>query len=106
MAKAIGIDLGTTNSCVGAMGDRLAGDTRGQAEQAIAEVREAMSGEDLDRIRQATERLVQVSGSLTEASAQAQQKQGGAEQTGGGGEPGVVDAEFEETKKPDDRRTG
>jgi molecular chaperone DnaK len=88
------------------LGDRLAGDARSRAEQAISELREAMSGEDLDRIRQATERLAQVSGSLAEASSQAQQQQGGAEQTEGGGEPGVVDAEFEETKKPDDRRTG
>jgi molecular chaperone DnaK len=94
-----------TERVVKDLGDRLAGDTKRQAEQAIAEVREAMSGEDLDRIRQAAERLAQVSGSLAEAGTQAQQ-QGGAEQAGGGGEPGVVDAEFEETKKPDDRRTG
>jgi molecular chaperone DnaK len=92
-----------TERALNDLGDRLPAETRRQAEQAIAEVREATSGEDLDRIRQATERLAQVSGSLAEASTQAQQ-QGGAEQTEG--EPGVVDAEFEETKKPDDRRTG
>jgi molecular chaperone DnaK len=92
-----------TERALNDLGDRLPAETRRQAEQAIAEVREATSGEDLDRIRQATERLAQVSGSLAEASTKAQQ-QGGAEQTEG--EPGVVDAEFEETKKPDDRRTG
>jgi molecular chaperone DnaK len=94
-----------TERALNDLGDRLPAETRRQAEQAIAEVREATSGEDLDRIRQATERLAQVSGSLAEASTKAQQ-QGGAEQTEGEGEPGVVDAEFEETKKPDDRRTG
>jgi molecular chaperone DnaK len=85
------------------LGDRLSADTRRQAEQAIAEVREAMSGEDLNRIRQATERLSQVSGSLAEARTQ---QPGAAEASQSGEQPGVVDAEFEETNKPEDRRTG
>jgi molecular chaperone DnaK len=85
------------------LGDRLSAETRRQAEQAIAEVREAMSGEDLNRIRQATERLSQVSGSLAEARTQ---QPGAAEASQSGEQPGVVDAEFEETNKPEDRRTG
>jgi hypothetical protein len=64
-----------------------------------------MTGEDVDRIRQAAERLVQVTGSIAEATAKAQ-PQGGAGEQGEPGEPGVVDAEFEESSKPDDRKTG
>jgi molecular chaperone DnaK len=92
----------STERAVGEGGDQLPADVRAQAEQAVAEVREAMSGEDLGRIRQATERLTQLSGSLAEARRQAQQASGGTPEE----EPGIVDAEFEETKKPDDRKTG
>jgi molecular chaperone DnaK len=92
----------STERALGEAGDRLPADVRAQAEQAVAGAREAMSGEDLGRIRQATERLTQLSGSLAEARQQAQQPPGGASEE----EPGIVDAEFEETKKPDDRRTG
>jgi len=92
-----------TERALNDLGDRLPAETRRQAEQAIAEVREAMSGEDLNRIRQATERLSQVSGSLAEARTQ---QPGAAEASQSGEQPGVVDAEFEETNKPEDRRTG
>jgi molecular chaperone DnaK len=86
-------------------GGRVPADTKSQVEQSIAATREAMTGEDVDRIRQAAERLVQVTGSIAEATAKAQ-PQGGAGEQGEPGEPGVVDAEFEESSKPDDRKTG
>jgi molecular chaperone DnaK len=83
---------------------QMASSVKSEVEQAIANAKEAMTGEDVNRIRQATERLVQVTGSIAEAAGAGP---GGAT----GGEPsgaqedgsGVVDAEFEETKKPDDR---
>jgi molecular chaperone DnaK len=82
----------------------MASSVKSEVEQAIANAKEAMTGEDVNRIRQATERLVQVTGSIAEAAGAGLGGATGGE-TGGGQEDGsgVVDAEFEETKKPDDR---
>ena len=77
---------------------------KSEIEQAIAALRDAMKGEDIQRIRQATERLSQAAMRLAEAAHQA----GAQSRAGGGGaqsEPGVVDAEFEEVDKRD-RKTG
>jgi molecular chaperone DnaK len=86
---------------------RVPAEVKEQVEQAIADVKEAMSGEDVNRIRQATEKLGQVAGSIAEAARAGAAPQGEA---GGAGRederPGVVDAEFEETDKPEDRKTG
>jgi len=88
-------------------GGRVPADVKAQVEQAIADVKEAMSGEDVNRIRQATDKLSQVAGSIAEAARAGAAPQGEA---GGAGRederPGVVDAEFEETDKPEDRKTG
>jgi molecular chaperone DnaK len=94
-----------TERAVSEAGEGLPADARRQAEEAVADLREAMSGEDLGRIRQASERLTQLSGSLAEARRQAQQP-GAGEQPSDERRPGVVDAEFEETDKPDDRKSG
>jgi molecular chaperone DnaK len=87
---------------------RVPEQVKSQVEQAVAGLREAMSGEDVNRIRQASERLQQVAGGMAEA---ARAHASGGEQPQGEapreeGRPGVVDAEFEETDKPEDRRTG
>ena len=66
---------------------------------------DVVTGEDLQRIRQATERLAQMMGSLAEARTPGAEAAAGEAQ-GPDDRPGVVDAEFEETKKPDDRQTG
>jgi molecular chaperone DnaK len=76
---------------------------RSEIEQLIAALRDAMKGEDIQRIRQATERLSQAASRLAE-SAQTDAA-GGAAGPGGQDEPGVVDAEFEEVDKRD-RKTG
>jgi molecular chaperone DnaK len=83
---------------------QMASSVRSEVEQAVANAKEAMTGEDVNRIRQATERLVQVTGSIAEAAGAGPGGATGGD-TGGGKEDGsgVVDAEFEETKKPDDR---
>jgi molecular chaperone DnaK len=86
---------------------------KSEIEQAIAALRDVMTGEDIQRIRQATERLSQAAMRLAEAAHQAgaQSRAGGGgaqSEPGGGGaqsEPGVVDAEFEEVDKRD-RKTG
>ena len=82
----------------------VAADQKSEIEQAIAALRDVMKGEDIQRIRQATERLSQAAMRLAEAAQQAAAQS----RAGGGGaqsEPGVVDAEFEEVDKRD-RKAG
>ena len=70
-----------------------------ELEQAIAALREAMKTEDVQRIRQATDRLSQTALRLAEAG-QAAAADAGAN-SGAQDESGVVDAEFEEVDKRD-----
>ena len=75
---------------------------KSELEQLIASLREAMKGEDVQRIKQATERLTQAALRLAEAANQAPGAQAGAGASSGSrDEPGVVDAEFEEVDKRD-----
>jgi molecular chaperone DnaK len=76
---------------------------RSEIEQLVAALRDAMKGEDIQRIRQATERLSQAALRLAESAPA--DAAGGAAGPGGQDEPGVVDAEFEEVDKRD-RKTG
>jgi molecular chaperone DnaK len=79
---------------------------RKPVEEAIAGLREALSGDDLDRIRQRTEALMQAVMRFGEAIHRAAQAAPGAEAAQGAGQaaggrpsgagPEVVDAEFEE----------
>ena len=71
--------------------------------EAVADVRQAAKGEDAARIRQATDRLGEVSMRIGEALGRAGAPPGAGGEQGGG--EGVVDAEFEEIDKKD-RRTG
>jgi molecular chaperone DnaK len=72
-----------------------------EIEQAVSALKDAMKGEDVQRIKQATERLGQVAMRLAEAASQpaAGASAGGADTQSS--EPGVVDAEFEEVDKRD-----
>ena len=72
---------------------------KAELEQAIAALRDAMKTEDVQRIRQATERLSQTALRLAEAG-QAAAADAGAN-SGAQDESGVVDAEFEEVDKRD-----
>jgi molecular chaperone DnaK len=77
-------------------------DVRSEVEQAITAAREAIKGEDLQRIRQATERVTQAASRLAEAMSRAgaaDQPTGSDTSSGTDSEPGVVDAEFEEVDK-------
>jgi molecular chaperone DnaK len=80
----------------------LPADMKSNAEQAIAAVREAMAGEDIQRIRSATERLSQTMLQVAEAMAHANAGAAAGAGAGDAGQAGasdadVVDAEFEET---------
>jgi molecular chaperone DnaK len=73
---------------------RVGAAAKSQIDQAIAAVREAMTGDDAQRIRQAIERLSQASARLAEAAAAPPGEPGRSEER-----PDVVDAEFEEVDK-------
>ncbi|HET6519624.1 MAG TPA: molecular chaperone DnaK, partial [Geminicoccaceae bacterium] len=94
-------------------GDKVAAADRTAVEQAVADLRSVMDGEDVDAIRSRTEALAQLSMKLGEAmyraqAEQQQQQQHGGDEGGGGGAGGgpkdesVVDADFEEVE--DDRK--
>lgn len=85
---------------------KVPADLKRDVEQTVSALREAMQGDDVQRIRDATERVTQASVRLVEVLAQAQTAaQSSAGNAGDEAAPGVVDAEFEEVDKPD-RRAG
>jgi molecular chaperone DnaK len=77
---------------------------RKEVEQAISALREAMKGEDAQRIRQALERMTQAASRLGDAAGRAGAGPGGDAGSGDAG-PNVVDADFEEVDKRD-RKSG
>ncbi|HYE52329.1 MAG TPA: molecular chaperone DnaK, partial [Azospirillaceae bacterium] len=93
----------TTERTIAENGDKLPAADKATVEQAIAELRTALSGEDLGAIKAKTDALAQASMKLGEALYKAGQDTGGDAGGGsadaGGGQPGddkVVDADFEE----------
>jgi molecular chaperone DnaK len=80
---------------------RVPPDVKSTVEQAVSALKDAVKGEDVQRIKQATERLSQAALRLAEALSSAAAGAGaGPDQSGGAqSEPGVVDAEFEEVDK-------
>jgi molecular chaperone DnaK len=85
----------TVEKTLNEAGDRVPADVKTETERAVAAVRDAMQGEDAQRIRDANQRLTEAASRLNEAMAGASAK---ASADGGrtSPEPGVVDAEFEE----------
>ena len=87
-------------------GEKVSAQDKGEAESAIAAARSAMEGTDAAALKQATERLGQVSMRIGEAMYKAQAEAGAQPPPGGPGAGGgtgsggrdekVVDAEFEE----------
>ncbi|MFA6665391.1 MAG: molecular chaperone DnaK [Armatimonadota bacterium] len=95
-----------TEKLLNDLGDKVPAEEKTSVESAISEVKSALGGDDLDRIRKATEALQQASYKLSEIM----YKQAGAGQPGAPGaeaaagataeqaasEEGVIDAEFKE----------
>jgi molecular chaperone DnaK len=79
-------------------GDKIGAADKSAIEQALADLKSANEGEDVDAIRAKTQALLQASMKLGEAMYQAQGggAQPGAEASQGSSDEGVVDAEFEE----------
>jgi molecular chaperone DnaK len=69
-----------------------------EVEQGLAALKDAVKGEDLQRIRQAIQRTTQAASRLAEAMSRAgtAQPSGSGTSSGTDSQPGVVDAEFEE----------
>ncbi len=85
-------------------GGKLSGPDRTVVEQALNEAREAVKGEDAQRMRKAQDNLTRVSQMLAEAASRGGPTEPGAGPQGaaGGGQDGeVIDAEF---KDADDRK--
>jgi molecular chaperone DnaK len=82
---------------------RLPAGLKTEVEQTISAVKDAMAGEDVGRIRQAIERLMQTAPRLAEAAGRASESAGAGPGPGSSsqGGPEVVDAEFEEVDKRD-----
>jgi molecular chaperone DnaK len=82
---------------------RVPPDVKSEIEQTVSAVKDAIKGEDVQRVKQATERLSQVAMRIGEAMSRA--ASGAEAGAGPQGDQGVVDAEFEEVDKPD-RKAG
>ena len=88
------------------LGDKVEASEKEQIESAIKDLQEALKGDDIDAIKQKTEKLTEHSGNLAQKIYQqqaAEQQQAGAEATAGAEtaapqDDSVVDADFEEVK--------
>jgi len=99
-----------TTKSMDELGDKLEAEEKSNIETAIEELKEALKGDDQERIEEKTKALAEVSGKMAqrvyaEKAASEKAQQGEAESGGGdsGGESAadenVVDAEFEEVKE-------
>jgi molecular chaperone DnaK len=84
---------------------RVPADLKSEIEQAVAALKDAIKGEDVSRIRQATERLSTSATRLAEAVNRSTAEASGPAGPRAQSDPNVVDAEFEEVDKRD-RKAG
>ncbi len=101
----------STEKSLAEHGDKVDAETKSAIEAALADLKSASAGEDVDAIQAKTQALLQSSMKLGEAVYKAQQETGGASDEGGDADSGsgaasggedVVDADFEEI--PEDER--
>ena len=95
----------TTEKALAEHGDAVSAEDKAAIEGAVADLKQAMEGDDADAIESSSDALAQASQKLGEAMYKAQQEQaapgGGAADAAGAADPGVddpsvVDADFEE----------
>ncbi|PIU20562.1 MAG: molecular chaperone DnaK [Elusimicrobia bacterium CG08_land_8_20_14_0_20_59_10] len=102
--------LYTTEKALKEHGDKISQDERLAVDRSIGELKEALKGDDLDKLKKAKDSLIQVSQKLGEAvykAAQAKSNPGAAgagpapegEKASAGGKDDVVDAEVVDEKK-------
>ena len=94
----------STERALAEHGAKLSEAERATVEQALNEAREALKGDDIERIRRAQESLTRASQTLAEAMYRQsrQRRRAAAPRLGGPKEGDVVDAEF---KDVDDRKS-
>jgi molecular chaperone DnaK len=80
---------------------RAPAELKTEIEQAVSALRDAIKGEDVSRIRQASERLSRSAMRLAETVSRSTEQAGGPAGARTQGAPDVVDAEFEEVDKRD-----
>ncbi len=87
----------STEKSLAEFGDKVGPDEKSAIEQAVADLKSVLEGEDAEAITAKTQTLAQASMKLGEAMYKAQAgAEGGEPGAAGGPEEGVVDAEFEE----------
>jgi len=87
----------STERALAEHGAKLSESERRAIEEALAEAREALKGQDVERIRRSHENLTRVARSLAEAASRPPADAGGGPPPSGGPKEGdVVDAEFVE----------
>lgn len=89
------------------MGDKVEADERSKIEAAIADLKEALKGEDKAEIEAKTEALTEASGKMAERAYAEQQAEAGGEATAESAdskEDDAVDAEFEEVKGDEEEK--
>ena len=94
----------STGRSVTELGDKISAADKSAVDAAIAELKTAMEGEDVEAIKEKTNALAQASMKLGEALYKAQGAAGGGAPDGGGAsdtDDDVVDADFEEVKDDD-----
>ena len=101
----------TTEKSIKDLGDKVDADTKSKVEDAVAALRKAMEGEDVEEIKRLSEELTQSSHKLAEAIYQQASQQGQQQADPGAADAGqaganppdddVVDADFEEVKEED-----
>ena len=94
----------STGRSVAELGDKISAADKSAVDAAIAELKTAMEGEDVEAIKEKTNALAQASMKLGEALYKAQGAAGGGAPDGGGAsdtDDDVVDADFEEVKDDD-----
>ncbi|SEA96322.1 molecular chaperone DnaK [Thalassobacillus cyri] len=96
----------TTEKTLKDLGEQVSEDEKQQAETAKDELKEALEGEDLDKIKEKKEALQEhvqnLSAKVYEQAAQQAQAQ--QEAQGEGSEDDVVDADYEEVNEEDDKK--
>ncbi len=92
-----------TEKSLSELGDKVAANDREEIEKAIADLREAVKGEDAAAIKSKTQALAEKAGRIAQQAYQGEQGAAGAGAAGGAagasgtaGDDDVVDAEFEE----------
>ncbi len=98
-----------TEKSITELGDKVSDEERSSAEAAIADLKQALEGDDVEDITAKTQKLGEVSGQIAQRAYEEAQKEGeaataeaqgeGAAETASADEDNVVDADFEEVKE-------